>query len=350
MRSTAATHRRVWTASSGRHYDGLWSTGRTALSCGGGGEPAQLATLRSMPGYRDAALRAKRVAKVSNARGILDLAGYWTLVVAAFALLVATDFHGVAVAAAFIAIAKAQNSLLLVGHEAIHYLLLRNRRLNELAGEYLTYAPMGIGYRRARLSHLEHHRTPLREVDEKIDQQLAVPSRRAYLLHLGAPLLGSYVAVALSRFLGLKLNRRARPTFTQPYSSTKADLTGILVAQAVMVAVLFAVDWRLYVFFWILPLFTLTAFLHRAKGFLDHAMLPGESPDLAYSYRVNALDRLFFGTLQAFHAEHHLFPGVPHYRLKSIFENVADLPFVRRRGSYFGFLVDYYRAVASGNK
>ena len=92
---------------------------------------------------------------------------------------------------------------------------------------------------------------------------------------------------------------------------------------------------------------TLTAFFHRAKGFIDHAMLPGESPNLAYSYRVGALDRMCFGTLQAYHAEHHLFPGVPHYCLRLIFAKEADLPFVRRRGSYFGFLIAYYRAFAS---
>jgi fatty acid desaturase len=74
----------------------------------GESDQAQRATLRSLPGYHHAARRAKDVAKVSNARGIVDLAGYWTLIAAA---------------------------LTLVGHEAIHYLLLRHRRLNDWAGE-----------------------------------------------------------------------------------------------------------------------------------------------------------------------------------------------------------------------
>ena len=313
----------------------------------GESDAALRVTLRTLPGYRSAAVRAKNVAKVSNARGIVDVARYWALIAAAFVLVVATGFHWFAVIVGFIAVAKAQNSLLLVGHEAVHYLLLRDRRFNDWAGEFLTYAPMGIGFRRARLSHLDHHRAPLTEADEKIDQQLAVPSRGAYLRHLVAPLLGSYVATALWRFLGLKLNRRARPQFTQKADSARSDLVGIVIAQAVLVAVPFAIDWRLYPFFWILPLVTLTAFFHRAKGFIDHAMLPGESPTPAYSYRVGALDRMLFGTLQAYHAEHHLFPGVPHYRLRLIFANEVDLPFVRRRGSYFGFLVAYYRALAS---
>ena len=312
----------------------------------GESDRAQLATLRNLPGYRNAAQRAKDVAKVSNGRGIVDLAGYWTLIAAAFTLVVATGFHWFAVMVAFIAVAKAQNSLLLVGHEAIHYLVVRDRRVNDWAGEFLTYAPMGIGFRRARLSHLYHHRAPLTEADEKIDQQLSVPSRGAYVRHLAAPLFGSYVATALSRFLGLKLNRRARPQFTQSARSARSDVIGIIIVQVVLVSVLSAIDWRLYAFFWILPLVTLTAFFHRAKGFIDHAMLPGESPSLAYSYRVGALDRIFFGTQQAYHAEHHLFPGVPHYRLRMIFARESDLPFMRRRGSYFGFLVAYYRALA----
>lgn len=313
----------------------------------GESDPAQRAALRTLPGYRDAARRAKDVAKVSNARGIVELAGYWALIAAAFAVVVATGFQWFAVIVGFIAVAKAQNALLLVGHEAIHYLILRDRRINDWAGEFLTYAPMGIGFRRARLSHLAHHRAPLTEADEKIDQQLAVPSRRAYLRHLGAPLLGSYVATALSRFVGVTVTRRARPQFTQEARSARADMVGIIIAQMVLLAVLTAIDWRLYPFFWILPLVTLTAFFHRAKGFIDHATLPGESPSLAYSYRVGALDRMFFGTQQAYHAEHHLFPGVPHYRLRMIFASDADLPFMRRRGSYFGFLVAYYRALAS---
>lgn len=70
-------------------------------------------------------------------------------------------------------------------------------------------------------------------------------------------------------------------------------MIGIIRVQVVLASVLTAIDWRLYFFFWILPLVTLTAFFHRAKGFIDHAMLPGESPSLAYSYRVGALDRAF---------------------------------------------------------
>ncbi len=316
----------------------------------GESDPAHRVALRTLPGYRSVAGLAKSVATVSNARGAFDLARYWMLVAAAYGCVIFWNFHWLAMLLAFAAVAKAQNSLLLVGHEAIHYLLFRNRRVNDWAGEFLTYAPMGIGFRRARLSHLEHHRAPLSEADEKIEQQLLVPTRPAYVRHLGAPLLGSYVVTAVSRILGLKLNRRARPKFVQKSSSARLDLAGIVLAQIVLFVGLAVIDWRLYAFFWMLPLVTLTAFFHKAKGFIDHAMLPGESVNLAYSYRVSALDQMFFGTLQAYHAEHHLFPGVPYYRLGRIFATEPDLPFMRRRRSYFGFLVAYYRALSAVRK
>ena len=113
-------------------------------------------------------------------------------------------------------------------------------------------------------------------------------------------------------------------------------------SSLILLAVLVAIDWRLYLFFWAFPLLTLTAFFHNAKGFLDHARLPDESDDLLYSYRLSWIDRLFFGSQQARHAAHHLFPFVPYHRLWQLDSALDDVQNVKRRPGYFAFLICYW--------
>ena len=94
-----------------------------------------------------------------------------------------------------------------------------------------------------------------------------------------------------------------------------------------------------------LPLLTLTAFFHNAKGFLDHARFSDEPENLLYSYRITRLDRLFFGCQQARHAEHHLYPFVPYRRLRDLAPLVDSDPAVKPRRGYFQTLLEYGRRV-----
>lgn len=300
--------------------------------------------------FKQAAEKALAYRNVSNWHGLYELAFFWGLIVGAYALLLAADFHWAACLVAFAVVAKAHNGLLLCGHEAVHKLLFGNARLNEFAGQYLSFAPMGVGFHRARLSHIDHHHYLLTARDEKLDQQLEYPGFRSFVKHVTAPLFGSYVLKFVGRFLGVRVKRRARPEFTYPPELARADLRAIILTQLVLLPVLTLIDWRLYLLFWALPLVTLTAVLHNAKGFLDHLRWPEEAEGMLYSYRPHWLDRLLFGIQQMNHAEHHLFPHVPHYRLRHLSQWVDQLSMVRRRQGYFQTLLRFGHDIKTGKR
>jgi fatty acid desaturase len=288
---------------------------------------------------------ARSVAVVSNAKSTADLLLFVAMVVGAYGLLVFSKFDWLACVFAVFLVARAQNGLLLSGHEAAHRLLFSSRWLNDAVGAYVCFGPLGVGFERARVAHLDHHMYLLSERDEKLDQQIEHPTRSRFLRHLFAPLFGSYLLRAACRFSGYPIKRRAKPRYVLDADAPRRDLIAIGVSTATLFAVLAAIDWRLYVGFWLLPLLTVTAFFQNAKAFLDHARFFDESENLLYTYRMTLLDRLFFAGQQARHAEHHLYPFVPYHRLRDLEPVVQSDPSVKNRVGYFQTLLEYGRRV-----
>src|SRR5688572_648499 len=58
---------------------------------------------------------------------------------------------------AVVLIGAGQHRLTTLGHEASHYMLFRNRLLNELASDFLCMFPMWSTTHHYRLQHLAHH-------------------------------------------------------------------------------------------------------------------------------------------------------------------------------------------------
>ncbi len=58
---------------------------------------------------------------------------------------------------ALVAIGASQHQLAGAGHEAVHHTLFRNRKLNELVGDYLCLFPILTSVYQFRLYHLAHH-------------------------------------------------------------------------------------------------------------------------------------------------------------------------------------------------
>jgi len=285
---------------------------------------------------------AKTQSGVSNLRGLFDFFLFWGLVAGACALMVTTQFHWAACIVAVLAIAKAQNGLLLMGHEAIHWIAFSNRRINEFTARYMMFGPAGVGLHRGRAAHLDHHRHLSTYSDEEIDlHTLRDQTRTTYLLHIFLPLLGQRVFGPL---LGLFGKTHANTKYTLTKKEKREDLFGVIVSLAVTMGILFLVDWRLPIF-WVGTLATVTACFHKMKAFCDHAKLPEESDEMLFSYRPTLLDRIFFGGQQARHAEHHHHPGVPYYNLGSLEEMARAHPTVLYRRGYIGFMIDYYRAL-----
>jgi fatty acid desaturase len=296
---------------------------------------------------RQLLLEGKRIArtlpKAVDLIAVRDLAVPLTLVPAAYALLLATNFHVAAWVISVLMVSKAQLSLLLLGHEAVHNSVFRNKRLNDFVGAYICFGPVGVGFNIARAAHLDHHSYLLTERDVKLDQQLAVPTRRNLIRHLLRPLFGFYLFKGALRLVGFTIETRVKAAYSLTSAQRMADIRAIVISSLFLFATLTAIDWRLYLFYWIAPLFTVTAFLHNARAMLDHVRMPDEPEGLLYSYKVNWYDRMLFGTLSYRHAEHHLWPQVPHHQLARLEPVTRQMAGIVHRPSSFGCMARYFK-------
>jgi fatty acid desaturase len=122
-------------------------------------------------------------------------------------------------------------------------------------------------------------------------------------------------------------------------------------AQLVLLG-LFALagSWTTYFTLWLLPLTTLTVILNGLRAFCDHATVADEEDDERLAtYASTPVERFFLAPFHMnFHAEHHLFPYVPHYRLPVLRAHLSTADeyraVIRWRAGYFGFVRQFLRS------
>jgi fatty acid desaturase len=299
-----------------------------------------------------------------------------------------------------------QHRLIMLGHEASHYVLFRNRLLNELASDWLCMYPILSVTQNYRLQHLAHHQyvnDPDRDPDlhfmEASGQRcrlplpgfqllwdcvvrpllwlpgllryLAVRARhttisggsgpyqsqgpRSHLLirvggiYLLTLVLGSQVlawwgnpwllagglpawwALAMT-FYALVPARLYPNTLVKPVIPPRAwtmmRLTYSTLLWTTLAWLTFATgtNWALYYLtLWVVPLLTVFAFLMALREGLQHG---GADRGRFTNTRVFLAGPLLrfavFPLGMDYHLPHHLFPMVPHYRLRELHELLLE--------------------------
>jgi len=293
-----------------------------------------------------------------------------------------------------------QHRLSTLGHEASHYMLFRNRLLNELVSDWFCMFPMFSTTHHYRLQHLPHHQyvnDPERDPDIRqmsasghrfrfpmarllfvwscVLKQLiwfpnliryirvraryatsgegsgpygTVPnsSRRLRLLgmaymavligtlyvlaRLGNPwLLGLVPLVLLAMmlaFYALIPGRHYPKTFLKPDLSprvmTLLRITHMTLVFTGLAWLSFLTDeaWGIYyVVLWVLPLFTTFGFFMILRQVVQHGNASQERLTNTRIFHVNRLiQAAVFPLGMDYHLPHHLFPMIPHYRLREL--------------------------------
>lgn len=275
-------------------------------------------------------------------RAALALARCWLVIAAALAL-VAVRPTLWSVALAFVVVGSQQYALSILSHDGKHRNLFSSPRWNDAVALCLTSAPLGTDFFHERRIHLQHHDRLAHDDDPDRDLYRAADKSeaRSFLLYL----------TAVTTVPGV---RQRSPE--SPRRSTFAALVGVararwfaLPAQALIFA-LFALGlrWWLYFPLWLAPLFLLMLVPQRIRQFCEHAqaVLPDEAGDSGrlVTYRPGPLERLFLAPMHmGYHAEHHLWPGVPCFNLPRLAALVPRDPRIEKRSGYLAFLRRYFR-------
>ncbi|GIV03743.1 MAG: hypothetical protein KatS3mg077_1496 [Candidatus Binatia bacterium] len=283
--------------------------------------------------------------RVNAGRAWLALASTWGWIAGSIGIALVWP-HPLAWVAAVLIVGRCQHALAVLMHDAAHYRLFENRWWNDFVGQWLCARPIASHLVAYRTVHLRHHKYLLTDKDPDLSLSLPFPCGRASwwrkllrdAVGISALTMRGYLAV--DRTTGRM--RLARGNLLRRWSWS----TGIQrAAVAAGVAGLFwwGYGWAFVVLWW-LPLMTVYQVILRVRGVLEHAAVPDRADPLRNARTVltrNPLAKFFLNPHHvAYHLEHHLYPGVPHYNLPRLHRAL------RATGQFDGALIDQGYRVA----
>lgn len=254
----------------------------------------------------------------------------------------------------FILVGARAQSLYILQHECMHWLLFSQKKMNDYVGMIIS-GILGTVLYTGRLYHFKHHRelgmaTDPNEVwhgtnDKKPGVQTT--------LYFAGQLFGGRVFKSLAGLLIKKQSSGEVEVSEKKNEMMKIDLIVLLAVQGfIFLLFCFVSSPFAYFLFFIGPIVTLTAFFEAVRSFSEH-VLPGQVPtnipeELRLFYmKSNLLERFFISQFYFnYHHLHHIYPNIVTFKMKELHSylllNDPTYPnkFIER-SSYLGVLKNY---------
>lgn len=302
----------------------------------------------------------RALTRVSRWRGIWLVLHGWGSV----ALIIAVTLwigHWIAWLPAIALIGGRQLGLAILMHEGAHGLLHPDRRINNWLGEWLTGAAVGSDLQSYRAYHLTHHRFTQQAEDPDLGLSKPFPTSRASLLRkvlrdlTGQTFLKQRSAQFVLAWRGLRVmlrggaapagpkdstagtpfNRQGAAGINAPPDGSDAGAVAVtrtvgrfLAVQAILLALSLAVyGWTPFLL-WLAALATTFQLALRVRNIAEHACTatgPGDPFSHARTTYASLTERALLAPYWVnYHAEHHLFMGVPCYRLGKVHDLLVE--------------------------
>ena len=254
-------------------------------------------------------------------------------------------------------IGSRQHALFVIAHDAAHYLLYENRRLNDVVGRACAML-QGLSMCTYRVIHRMHHNNLYGELDPDTALHGGYPRGRAYLVRkLLKDLAGLTAWKTYAYFLGgapalnTATNVALRPlddTSQKLRDEARTDRNMVIAFHLLILAVFVWTGHVVeYLVLWVLPLVTVVQAILRLRAIAEHGATTDFSSPLTAA-RTNIapawLEWLIFPHQVNYHIEHHLYASVPHYNLprlhrelkgRGILEGAEAIPFGLTLGKIF---------------
>ncbi len=241
----------------------------------------------------------------------------WGIVAATFALVAAWP-NVFTILLALLLIGGRQLGFAVFMHEASHGTLLRERRWNDWAGNWLCAFPVWGDLAPYRPYHLQHHAMTWTGKDPDVSLATPFPITRASLWRkvwrdLSGQTGWKRARFTLRRDLGLSQGKVQRRN-----GSGWQRLMGPLVTNAVLLALLTLAGHPALYLLWIVAWLTTYSLVMRIRSIAEHSMPSDPSNEMGNTRTTRARwwERLFLAPNGVnYHLEHHLLISVPHYHL-----------------------------------
>ena len=239
-----------------------------------------------------------------------------------------------------------QHALAILMHDLAHYRFIKNKTLTKWFSDILIAWPLLGTYEGYKNNHLGHHR--FTNTDDDPDWKVCFGTReftfpqemRFAILHL----LGYLVAINSIRDM-----RTAIPRLLKHDMITVSNILGrIVFYSTVAVAITTTQTWKPVLLYWFVPYMTFFFMFMYIRAVAEHF---GSTMDYSNELTgtrttiVGPIERFVFAPHNvSFHADHHMFPSVPFYRLRALHEKLMANPaYAKHAHITYGFTTGLWR-------
>lgn len=251
---------------------------------------------------------------------------------------------------AVVFIGTRQHALLILMHEFSHRQFSRTRpMLNDTLGDFLTAIPFTITIFGFRRDHTAHHRHTATDRDpnwvscEGQDRFTFPKSAFNIVILLLKHCAGLYGFHELKTALVTSKMASQCP----PSTRYRQWIFAVLLAGVFTWFHL----WLAALVYWLLPLFTVLMALLYWRDVAEHFAMPNPGPGASRTVIATWWERLLISPHGVgFHAEHHLYPAVPCFRLRQVHEVLAkDEAHARQAHITRGYFSGLIREIAAAD-
>jgi fatty acid desaturase len=273
-------------------------------------------TAKPLPAVREPLRR------IANGRNALTVIGLWLTIAAMFTAAVWID-HPLGYLALFILMGPMFARLAILGHEAAHRLLFRNRKLNDLTGRWLLDAPAFVPFDVYRRSHFAHHREEFGADEPDLAYYAGYPlPRSSWRRKLRRDALGISGWKNFSPLLKALRSRGARPVALK-----------ILGTQIVLWALIWGLTgrWWLYPLCWWGPWMTVWRVLNRLRSVAEHGGMEASKDRRRTTHHIAQSWAARFWIVPyktGWHLAHHVDMGIPWRNLPALHQELVDAGWV----------------------
>ena len=277
-----------------------------------------------------------RLAKRSGLRASLAILADFAVIAAAIAAALAWWPNPLVVFLSVVIIGTRQHALFVIAHDAAHYLLFENRRINDWVGRACATV-QGLSMCTYRVIHRLHHNNLYGELDPDTALHGGYPRGRIYLMRkLLKDLTGLTAWKTYAYFLGgAPALNAATHVAMRPLDDTSPKLRAeakrdrnTVVAFHLILLIGFAAGGYLiqYLVLWLLPLVTVVQAILRLRAIAEHGA-PADLSSPLTAARTNVapawLRWAIFPHNVNYHIEHHLYASVPQHNLPELHREMA---------------------------
>lgn len=278
-------------------------------------------------GWRIEPNKVKELSSLSPIRSVFHITLEWAVI---FATIFVSHRLGnpLLYIPAIILIGSRQHALLLLMHEATHWRLFNDKRLNDWACEAFATWPVLTSLRAFRYTHLQHHKDLNLPTDVDQKKKLEDPDwhfplpRKRLLWSLVKQFTGLQIwyVIKIARYVNSSLEASGQ---TPWYRRTR--LAYYLSALALIV---YFHVFTLFLAYWIVPLATCMIAFNRMRVLSEHPPTERASAyRVIYSYRLSLIERILFAPKNCYyHIEHHSHPSVPFFNLPRLRRELETNP------------------------